>query len=213
MFTPRAEDFIPLYKSCQLPVCGRVKLCTRHLEKLARLGKNRSPNHKLLFQLRLSQQPGKTAPRIIFPQCLLEVGRNAKLVVEHDAKDVCFLFSSAVSCTNCFVPRRCGYKQQPLISFFKFELFDEKKKIFEKDKFKDLFSVCGLDCLKDGDPSNQQIAGTSEEAHVPQCSHVASHPQAQTLALQCSHIYHQQRQSVCHTNSNTMMAKHTRDAV
>lgn len=105
VFTAGAEDFIPLYKSCLLPVCGRVKLCTRHSQKLVRLGKNRSPNHKLLFQLRLSQQPGKTAPRIIFPRCLLEVGRNAKLVVEHDAKDVCFLFSSAVSCTNCFVPR------------------------------------------------------------------------------------------------------------
>lgn len=90
--------------------------------------KTRSPNHKLLFQLRLSQQPGKTAPGIIFPRRLLEVGRNAKVVVEHDAKDVCFLFSSARQLHKLFCTALMWQRETSFKFFFEFELFNQKKK-------------------------------------------------------------------------------------
>lgn len=141
--------------------------------------KNRSPNHKLLFQLRLSQQPGKTEPRIIFPRCLLEVGRNAKLVVEHHAKDVCFLFSSAVSCTNCFAPRRCGEMRHPFILCESLSFLTQRKRS-PKLRSKTCFLCAAWTVWRMETRCKHQIASAGGEARAPRDSHVASHRQTQT---------------------------------
>lgn len=61
-------------------------------------GKNRSPNHKLLFQLQPTPAAWESSAEDCLSDCLLEVGKNAKLVVEHDAKVVVVVFFFFIWC-------------------------------------------------------------------------------------------------------------------